>query len=176
MFTRCTTNFCNIAVLETPERKKITLDKRAAMLKAEHYCAYQERAQQEVRDKLYDWGLKSYEVEEVITELILNNFLNEDRFAKAYVSGKFKIKKWGKIKIRQGLKFKRIPERMIKDALNTIDFDEYLATIFATAEKKLRLMTERNGPKKKYKLISYLQSKGFENDLIFDVLKNNNLP
>lgn len=162
--------------METPERKKTILDKRTALSKAEQYCAYQERAQQEVRDKLYDWGLKSYEVEEVITDLILGNFLNEDRFAKAYVSGKFKVKKWGKIKIKQGLKIKKIPDRMIKDALNTIDFDEYLLTILATAEKKLRLMTERNGLKKKYKLISYLQSKGFENDLIFDVLKNNNLP
>jgi regulatory protein len=166
---------CNIAVLEPSEKKKIILDKKAAMLKAEHYCAYQERAQQEVRNKLYEWGLRSDEVEEVISELILTNFLNEERFAMAYVSGKFKIKKWGKIKIKQGLKLKKIPERMIREALNTIDFEEYLETIRATAEKKIRLITEKNGLKKKYKLISFLQSKGFENDLIFDVLKDNNL-
>jgi len=106
-------------------------------VKAESYCAYQERAQQEVRDKLYDWGLHHDEVEEVITELITTNFLNEERFANAYVSGKFNIKRWGKIKIKQGLKLKRIPDKMIIKALNTIDYDEYLRVILATAEKKI---------------------------------------
>lgn len=162
--------------METSAKRKIVLDKKAAIIKAERYCAYQERAQQEVRDKLYDWGLKSYEVEEVITELILNNFLNEERFAMAYVSGKFKIKKWGKIKIKQGLKLKRIPDKMIKDALNSIDFDDYLVAILDTAVKKLRVLNEKDAFKRKYKLMTFLQSKGFENDLIFEVLKDNNLP
>ncbi|MGY0037761.1 regulatory protein RecX [Pedobacter sp. NJ-S-72] len=107
-------------LLYTPlekEYSKPALDKRSALVKAESYCAYQERAQQEVRNKLYDWGLRHDDVEEVITELILNNFLNEERFANAYVSGKFNIKKWGKIKIKQGLKLKKIPEKMITKAL-----------------------------------------------------------
>lgn len=162
-------------MFDKPEKRIIQLDKKTALLKAEHYCAYQERAQQEVRDKLYEWGLKSYEVEEVISELITNNFLNEERFTQAYVSGKFKIKRWGKIKIKQGLKLKRIPDKMIKKALDLIDYDEYRKAILDTAEKKLRLMSERDSYKKRQKLITFLQSKGFESDVIFEVLKENEI-
>ncbi|WP_158800544.1 regulatory protein RecX [Pedobacter sp. L105] len=157
------------------ERAKPIYDKRTALVKAESYCAYQERAQQEVRDKLYDWGLHHNEVEEVITELITTNFLNEERFANAYVSGKFNIKRWGKIKIKQGLKLKKIPEKMIIKALNAIDYDEYLKTILAAAEKKSAVLIEKDVYKKKYKLITYLMGKGFESNLISEVLKDNNL-
>ncbi|RZK80205.1 MAG: RecX family transcriptional regulator [Pedobacter sp.] len=157
------------------EPKKIKLTKKQALPKAEHYCAYQERSQQEVRDKLYTWGLWMTEVEEVISELIENNFLNEERFAKAYVSGKFRIKHWGKIKIKQGLRLKQITDKMIASALNTIDYDDYLLTILILAQKKLPLIKDKDPLKKKYKLITYLMSKGFENNLIIDVLKSNNL-
>jgi len=157
------------------EKSKPVYDKRTALVKAESYCAYQERAQQEVRDKLYDWGLHHDEVEEVITELITTNFLNEERFANAYVSGKFNIKRWGKIKIKQGLKLKRIPDKMIIKALNTIDYDEYLRVILATAEKKSAVLIEKDAYKRKYKLITYLMGKGFESNLISEVLKDNNL-
>jgi regulatory protein len=155
--------------------KKIKYDKRTGLVKAESYCAYQERSQQEVRTKLYDWGLWPNEVEEVISELIENNFLNEERFARAYVSGKFNIKHWGKIKIKQGLKLKKITDKMIAIALDTIDYDDYLQTILNTAEKKLPLIKEKDAYKRKYKLTTYLMSKGFENDLILEVLKSNNL-
>ncbi len=154
----------------------LNLDKKTALLKAESWCAYQERSQQEVRNKLYEWNLFPNEVEEVISELISTNFLSEERFAHAYVSGKFNIKKWGKLKIKQGLKLKKVPDKLIQKALNGIEMDQYLAVLLATAEKKGAVITEKDALKKKYKLISYLQSKGFENDLIFDVLKANNLP
>ena len=154
---------------------KPILDKRTALVKAESYCAYQERAQQEIRNKLYDWGLRSDEVEEIITELILNNFLNEERFAMSYVSGKFNIKKWGKVKIKQGLKLKKIPEKMILKALNSIDYDDYLKTIRETAEKKSAVLVEKDAYKRKYKLITYLMGKGFENNLISEALNDNNL-
>lgn len=156
--------------------KKIKYDKRTGLLKAESYCAYQERSQQEVRSKLYDWGLWPNEVEEVISDLIGNNFLNEERFARAYVSGKFSIKHWGKIKIKQGLKLKKITDKMISVALNTIDYDDYLETILKTAEKKLPFIKESDPYKRKYKLVIYLMGKGFESDLIIEVLKSNNLP
>jgi regulatory protein len=160
---------------EGQEKKQIKLDKKTALAKAEHYCAYQERAQQEIRDKLYEWGLWSDDVEELISELIQTNFLNEERFTEAYVSGKFKIKRWGKIKIKQGLKLKRIPDKMISRALNAIDYDDYLNTILVTAQKKAPLIKENDAFKRKYKLISYLMSKGFEKDLIIDVLKASEL-
>jgi regulatory protein len=157
------------------EKSKPVYDKRSALVKAESYCAYQERAQQEVRDKLYDWGLHHDDVEEVITELIVTNFLNEERFAMSYVSGKFNIKKWGKIKIKQGLKLKRVPEKMIIKALNSIDYDKYLQTILAAAEKKSAVLVENDKYKRKYKLTTYLMGKGFESNLISEVLKDNNL-
>jgi len=95
--------------MDAPRSKKIP-DQPAAYAKAEHYCAYQERSQQEVRDKLYEWELKPAEVEDIISRLIENNYLNEERFAKAYVQGKFNQKGWGRIKIKQGLKLKRVPD------------------------------------------------------------------
>lgn len=157
------------------EKKPQILDKKTALLKAESWCAYQERAQQEVRDKLYEYGLHQNDVEELLTELIVTNFLNEERFAMAYVSGKVNIKKWGRIKIKQGLKFKRVPDKLIQKALNSIDGEKYLANLLATAEKKIKVLNEKDPIKKKFKLITYLQTKGFEKDLIFDVLKSNNL-
>ena len=144
-------------------------------MKAEHYCAYQERAQQEIRNKLYEWGLHSADVEDIISELISTNFLNEERFARAYVSGKFNIKKWGKIKIKQGLKLRKVPDKMITKALNSIDYDDYLKVVQDAAEKKLRTITEKDPYKRKHKLMSYLMGKGFESDVILSVLKDNNL-
>lgn len=161
--------------MEFTQKKPQILDKRTALLKAESWCAYQERSQQETRNKLYEYGLHQNEVEELITELIVTNFLNEERFAMAYVSGKVNIKKWGRIKIKQGLKFKKVPDKLIQKALNSIDGDKYLANLLATAEKKLSVLNEKDPIKKKYKLITYLQTKGFEKDLIFDVLKTNSL-
>lgn len=162
--------------MKTTQQQPLILDKKTALLKAESWCAYQERSQQEARNKLYEWNLFPNEVEEVISELITTNFLNEERFAHAYTSGKFNIKKWGKLKIKQGLKLKKVPDKLIQKALNGIEMGEYLGVLLATAEKKSASLTEKDALKKKYKLINYLQGKGFENDLIFDVLKANNLP
>lgn len=162
-------------MIHNEEPKKKRLDKKAALAKAENWCAYQERSQQEARDKLYEYGLHQKEVEEVIAELIENNFLNEERFAMAYVSGKVNIKKWGRNKIKQAMKLKKVPDKLIQKALASIDSEKYLSNLLALAEKKSLVLTEKDIVKRKYKLITYLQSKGFENDLIFDVLKANNL-
>ncbi|NRF41486.1 regulatory protein RecX [Pedobacter foliorum] len=162
-------------MLDSSKQQTVKLDKKAALAKAEHYCAYQERSQQEIRNKLYEWGLWKNEVEEIISELIQTNFLNEERFTMAYVSGKFKIKKWGKMKIKQGLKLKGVTEKMISNALKTIDYDEYLETILVLANKKLPSIKENDAYKRKYKLTSYLMGKGFESNLISEVLNANGL-
>jgi regulatory protein len=156
--------------MDEPEKIKIT-DEKVALAKAEHYCAYQERAQQEVRDKLYDWGLWPEAVENIIVKLIGDNFLNEERFAKAYVQGKFKQKGWGRIKIKQGLKFKKVPDGLIKKALQTIDGDEYVFMLVKVINKKAALITEKDEYKRRYKLQQYAMSRGYESDLIADVLK-----
>ncbi|GAA4792434.1 regulatory protein RecX [Olivibacter ginsenosidimutans] len=158
---------------EANNKKRLT--PAQAKLKAEHYCAYQERCQQEVRDKLYSWGLYPEAVETIIAELILDNFLNEERFAKAYVSGKFTMKGWGKRKIQQGLKQKQVPTRMIKEALAGIDATTYYDQLCTILTKKGRLIKEVDAYKRKAKLAQYAIGRGYESDLIFDILNNNNL-
>jgi regulatory protein len=157
--------------MDQPKTKKIT-DEKVALAKAEHYCAYQERSQQEVRDKLYEWGLYPNMVENVIARLIEGNFLNEERFANAYTRGKFNQKGWGRIKIKQGLKFKKVSDALIKKALNTINGDDYFDMLNKIIEKKAALLTEKVPYKRKYKLQQYALSRGYENDLIAEVLKN----
>ena len=151
------------------------LDKKQALAKAESFCVYQERSQKEVRYKLVEWGMRGDELEEILSELITNNFLNEERFALQYASGKFRIKKWGRTKIKQGLKLKGVPERILQKALYSMDDDEYLETLTHLAEKKAASLQESNPLKRKMKLVSYLQGRGFENDLIFVALKASNL-
>jgi regulatory protein len=161
--------------MEPEKTGKKILDKKSAQAKLEHYCAYQERSQQEVRDKLYSYGLHAAEVEEVISELISSNYLNEARFAFAYTLGKFRIKYWGKIKIRQGLKLKRVGDNLIKKALNQIDPTDYEQTLKSLMVKKAALLKEKDSFKLQQKLILYGISKGYERDLVFDCLNSNGL-
>jgi regulatory protein len=160
--------------MDEPKTIKIT-DEKIARTKAEHYCVYQDRAQQEVRDKLYSWGLWPAAVENIIIQLIEGNFLNEERFAKAYAQGKFNQNGWGKNKIKQGLKLKRVPDVLIKKALAQLDGDAYLATLTKLLTKKAGLTTEKEPFKRRYKLQQYAMGRGYEADLIADVLKDSNL-
>lgn len=157
--------------MKSTKQDTVILDKKQALAKAESFCVYQERSQKEIRSKLLDWGMRGDELEEIITELILNNFLIEERFAKTYTSGKFNIKKWGRIKIKQGLKLKGVPEKLIQKALYSLDDDDYMKTLQHLAEKKEQSLTEKDKIKRKFKLISYLQGRGFERDLIYEALK-----
>jgi regulatory protein len=160
--------------MDDQKPRKIT-DEKLALTKAEHYCAYQDRSQQEVRDKLYEWGLWTDAVENIISTLVTGNYLNEERFAKAYVRGKFRQKAWGRVKIKQGLKLKKVSDPLIKKALLTIDPDEYIATLHKVLAKKAPLIKEKMEYKRKYKLQQYAIGRGFEADLIADVLKNSDL-
>lgn len=160
------------------EKKKIKLTPTQARKKLEWYCAYQERCHSEVKEKLYNYGLFPNEVDQIVAYLITENFLNEERFAEAYASGKFRIKHWGKIKIKQGLKQRHISDYCIKKALNAIDVEEYFEVLKKVAEKKFKSIKETKGVsksqkeyQKKMKLMSYLLSRGFENDLVSEVVK-----
>ncbi|WP_299289675.1 regulatory protein RecX [uncultured Mucilaginibacter sp.] len=161
--------------MDFEESKPKILDPKTALLKAEKYCVYQERAQQEVRDKLYTFGLHQRDVENIISELISNNFLNEERFANAYTLGKFRQKGWGKIKIKQALKLKRVPDGLIKKALQQIDLDDYLQKLKGILEKKAALLKEKDAYKRSYQLKQYAYGKGYEGDLVVEVLKANDL-
>lgn len=156
---------------EERKRLKKIYDKKSAKLKIEQYCAYQERSQQEVRDKLYDMGLHQKEVEELISDLITNNFLNEERFSITYARGKFRMKQWGKIKIKQHLKLKKVSDYCIKKAIALLPEKEYIETIQKIIEKKSRELKEKDAYILKNKIARHLASKGFEQDIVWDLLK-----
>ncbi|MEB0262680.1 MULTISPECIES: regulatory protein RecX [unclassified Mucilaginibacter] len=160
--------------MDAPKKIRIT-DVNVAMTKAGNYCAYQERSQQEVRNKLYEWGLWTDAVENIITRLIEENYLNEERFAKAYTKGKFNQKGWGKIKIKQGLKLKNVSPALIKKALLHIDASDYMGTLIRLVEKKAATLPEKDPYKRRYKLQQYALSRGFETELTAEVLKNSEL-
>lgn len=143
----------------------------AAYRKAAAYCAYQERSQQEVRDKLYTLKVQRDDIENIIAKLVQDNFINEERFAIAYAGGKFRTKQWGKIKIKMMLQQKQVSSFCITKALNEISKDDYLQTLqllITAAENKI----EEKNPQVKKQLISQkLIAKGFEADLVWDALR-----
>ncbi|MFN7013581.1 MAG: regulatory protein RecX [Bacteroidia bacterium] len=138
--------------------------------KAQAYCAYQDRCQLEVRNKLHEWGLNGQEAEQVIAALINENFLNEERFALAYVSGKFRLKKWGRVKLKLELKSRKISDYCIKKALAQIDPEEYKKTILDLIEKKKKDIKDKLPYIRKHKMLKYIVSKGFEPDIVQNIL------
>ena len=152
-------------------KKKKTYTYAEAKAKAWAYCAYQERSQQEVRDKLYEYGLRPDEVESLIAELIGENFLNEERFAKAYAGGKFRTKKWGRHKILQGLKQHRISDYCQRKGLAEIDPEEYYEALLELVRKKKEALHEKDLFTLKSKLARFVIGKGYEQDLVWEAIK-----
>ncbi len=144
----------------------------SAFRKIKYYCAYQERSHAEVKTKLYSFGLYKNEVEELVSKLIEENYINEERFAKTYAGGKFRTRQWGKTKIKFELKKKGITEYCIKIALKEILDEDYEKTLEKLATEKLELLkTERNIFSKRSKLQTYLMGKGYEFDIVGKILK-----
>jgi regulatory protein len=155
---------------------KQTPTKEQALQKIKHYCAYQERCHQEVKEKLYSLGMHKKDVDELTSQLIEENYLNEERFAIQYAGGKFRMNHWGKIKIKYALKQKQVSEYCIKKALFQIDNDAYIKTLEKlAAEKQNTLKGEKNNFIKSRKVQDYLLQKGYESDLIKDALNRSKL-
>lgn len=147
------------------QQKNIGIEK--GLQKIKHYCSYQERSHQEVKDKLYSFGLYKYEVEQLLSTLIEENYLNEERYAIAFAGGKFRVKNWGRVKIKHELKHNGVSAYCISTALKSIDEKEYLKTLRKLFEaKKKTLHSEKNIFIKKSKITTYLLQKGFESSLI----------
>ena len=150
---------------------KKQLTKEQALQKLRHYCGYQERCHSEVKEKLFDLAVKRNEHDEIISTLIEENYLDEERFAIQFAGGKFRIKQWGKKKIKYELKQKQISNYSINKALQSIDKDLYRKTLQKLAIQKLKtLKSENNVFVKKQKLYTYLLQKGFEQDIVAETI------
>ncbi len=148
------------------KQKSYTVDE--AQKRLEHYCAYQERCHKEVSQKLYEMGMIPIAQDKIIVHLLQHNFLNEERFARAYARGKFRIKKWGKQRLRLELKRKGIHKNLIATALKDIDNNDYYDTFNALAEKKAHSIIESNIYKKRKKLADYLLYRGWESAMVYE--------
>lgn len=128
------------------------------------WCDLQERAHSEARKKLHSWGVYGQEAENILADLIGGNYLNEERFARAFARGKSRIKAWGWKKIEMTLKAKGVSSYSLKAALDEIDQEEYVAGLINLAEKKERLLSEPNPFRRKQKLLKFLVGKGYSYD------------
>lgn len=153
------------------EKQSLTPDQ--AFQKIKQYCSYQERSHSEVKEKLYSVGLYKKEVEEILSKLIEENYLNEERFAIQYAGGKFRMKQWGRVKIKYALKQKQVSEYCIKKAMAAIPEADYKRTLQKLFEQKLKaLKSEKNIFIKKRKLQDHLMQKGFEPALVNELVSS----
>ena len=147
------------------------LSKEQALPKIKQYCTYQERCHAEVKEKLYSFGLYKKDVEQLMSQLIEENYLNEERFAIQYAGGKFRMNQWGRIKIKYALKQKQVSDYCIKKALKEINETDYKKTLQKLAEQKLKtLKAEKNIFSKKKKVQDYLLQKGYEGSWVREVV------
>lgn len=138
-----------------------------AKLRAEKYCAYQDRCHQEVKQKLREWGIRESVADDILVDLISDGFLDEERFARSFARGKFRIKKWGRIKITNELRKRNISAACIKCGLSEIEEDEYINTARYLIERR----RETHKGENLFELKTYLYGKGYERDVIEEALK-----
>lgn len=144
---------------------------KEAIHKIEHFCAYQERSHEEVVQKLRSMKMDSEEIDSIMVHLISDNFLNEERFACSFARGKHRIKHWGKIRIVNELKSKKITQTLINIALKEITPEEYATTFHTLAERHWESIRETNLMKKRKKFCDYMLRRGFESNLVYDKVK-----
>ena len=143
-----------------------------AQNKLENYCAYQERCHKEIVEKLRGMNMIPQAIDLIIVHLIDNKFLNEERFACSFARGKHRIKQWGKIRIINELKFRKISKYNIDSALKEISLEEYSTTFHQLSERHWESIKERNLNKKKKKFCDFLLRKGFESQLIYEKIND----
>lgn len=141
-----------------------------ALHKSASFCAYQERTQQEVRERLAEWGVLGDDAEAIIAELIEQNYLNEERFARTFAGGKFRVKNWGKRKIRQHLQQRGITGYNLEQAMREIEPDDYRQTLTELLDKKRRMLKDDNPLVIKQKLARFALGKGYEPDLVWQLV------
>jgi regulatory protein len=146
-----------------------------ALSKAQSYCAYQERCHKEVRDKLHQLGLNPELIEDILVQLIKDNYLNEERYALLFAGGKFRIKKWGKIKIRLGLEKRKVSAYCIKQALKAIEDKPYLQALDKLLTDRAKSIKQASPVKRSYVMGQYAISRGFEPELVWERINSDSL-
>ena len=157
-----------LLLIRTNVSSKKTYTVEEALVKLQKYCSYQDRCHKEVAQKLKEMQMISQASEQIILKLIEGNFLNEERFAMAYVRGKFRIKKWGKRRLVSELKQRQISKYIINKAINQISEDDYKITFEVLAERKATSLLGKSKLKKKKKLADYLLYRGWESHLVYE--------
>ena len=142
-----------------------------ARQKIKYYCAYQERSHREVKNKLYGFGLFKNDVEEILSELISEDYLNEERFARQFAGSKFRVKQWGRNKIVYALKKKMVSAYNIKIAMKEIDEDEYEKTLLHLCRTKWKALKHEQHIVREVKTRNFLLQRGFEHPLIGNAIK-----
>ncbi len=151
-----------------PYKKQLTPGQ--ALQKLRHYCAYQERCHSEVKEKLYSLGVFKKGLDGIIATLIEEGYLDEERFALAFAGGKFRIKQWGRVKIKYELKQKQVSDYSINKALKQINEKEYVAVLKKLAEDKYASLKNEQPLMRKKKTMDYLLQKGFEGEMVRGVM------
>lgn len=139
-----------------------------AKIKLQQFCAYQDRCHKEVVEKLRKMNMIPEAIDIIVSELIQDNFLNEERFAKSFARGKFRIKKWGRLRIIRELKLRNISKYNIDSALKEIEETDYLNTLDELAKKRNTAVKETNPFKRKKKIADYLFYRGWEAHLVYE--------
>ena len=153
--------------------KKVYTYEEAARMIAD-FCAYQERCHSEVRKRLFEYGMNRSEVDELLVELITGNFVNEERYARAFARGKFLHKRWGRNKIRRELKGKGVSEANIEIGLQEIKAELYHQTLQDLFERKASSLKEKNSFIRGRKIADHLIRKGYESHLVWDLVRTGN--
>jgi len=155
--------------LKKEQKKHVRRDE--ALSKLQRYCAYQDRCHQEVRSKLLDLGIYGDDLEQIMAELIADDFLNEERFARSYARGKFRMKQWGRIRIVRELKKRKVSEYCIRKALSEIDEADYEKVLREVLEKKTSTSSEADTFKLRGKVAAYAIRRGFEPERVWEIVK-----
>ncbi|MBX2927274.1 MAG: RecX family transcriptional regulator [Saprospiraceae bacterium] len=141
-----------------------------ALAKAQRYCAYQERCHSELRSKLIEWGVYGDVLEAILAELVTEGFLNEERYACTFARGKFRIKNWGRNRITQELRQRKVSDYCIRKAMQEIPEEEYRETLIAVLQRKAAEIAGLDSYEQKARLLRYALQRGFEQELVWEVL------
>lgn len=148
-------------------------DLKEAKTRIRHYCVKEDRCQQQVIDKLYSYGLSKAVIDHFLVELIQEKFIDEERYARSFAGGKFKIKKWGRRKIVFELKKKKVSAFCIQKGLKEINESDYLAAVEHLLLKKRSMIIKNTNPFiRKKKMVNYVVGKGYEPELVWQAIYN----